>query len=263
MTSPLSLKNFLSVLNGICVVGLMLIALLVPPEQLRSSTWQGVIVLLGAIGVAAVLCQALRKSREDKELWNLLQGIARKVGWDSTSARATGPVVSQAIGDSDPRIYVEFADDWQGLFNQNAIVLINGGGTEALSVRVSEIRLRARTVTFDRVIPLIASGHRESIEPRVEGYGIFQRRNIARALMEEWNSFNDPNKNDLTVPVLATYEGVARGVFQTKCDLVLNPFNYIARSSGHGQARAVITVEHFELSRVGDASPYRAKRAGA
>jgi hypothetical protein len=63
----LTLKNFLSGIVGICVVGLAVIPLFVPTDQLGWLRWQITIVVLGAGAIVALFVQITIQSREDHQ----------------------------------------------------------------------------------------------------------------------------------------------------------------------------------------------------
>lgn len=62
----ITLKNFVSAVLGICIVLLAIIPLLVDPQKL--GRWRAWTILLGAIGVIALIAQALLQSKEDHEI---------------------------------------------------------------------------------------------------------------------------------------------------------------------------------------------------
>jgi len=61
-------KNFLSVIVGVCVVGLALIPLLVPTEHLTYTQWRVAIIALGAVAIVALILQAVLQSQLDTRL---------------------------------------------------------------------------------------------------------------------------------------------------------------------------------------------------
>jgi hypothetical protein len=67
MVVHLTLKNFLSLIVGACVVGLALITLLVDPQHLVWLRWQILVVALGIIAIVALLIQSAIQSKEDHE----------------------------------------------------------------------------------------------------------------------------------------------------------------------------------------------------
>lgn len=64
-TVHLTLKNLLSVVIGVCVVGLAFIPLHVAPNDV--SKWNRLVWLFAVVGVLAILIQALLQSREDHQ----------------------------------------------------------------------------------------------------------------------------------------------------------------------------------------------------
>lgn len=133
-----------------------------------------------------------------------------------------------AITADDPRIYMDLRDDRNkdGSFQLSTpILLSNRGGSEAHNVSISEIKLRARTITFDKVIPVIPSDGTSEVEGNIgDDMSGTIRADIIRALMDEWNSYNSLKLEEIILPVTVTYSGFTGVKFQTRCDLVFNPF---------------------------------------
>jgi hypothetical protein len=64
----LTLKNFLSLVVGACVVGLALITLLVDPQHLGWARWQAAVIVLGAIAILALFVQSIIQSKDDHDI---------------------------------------------------------------------------------------------------------------------------------------------------------------------------------------------------
>lgn len=67
MTVHVTLKNLLSVIIGVCVLGLAVIPLAVPVDHLAWIRWQAAIIVLAVAAVIALFWQAAIQSREDHE----------------------------------------------------------------------------------------------------------------------------------------------------------------------------------------------------
>jgi hypothetical protein len=67
MTVHLTTKNILPVIVGVCVLGLAIIPLSVPPEHLTWLRWELAIIGLGVLAVIGLFWQAAIQSREDHE----------------------------------------------------------------------------------------------------------------------------------------------------------------------------------------------------
>jgi hypothetical protein len=151
---------------------------------------------------------------------------------------------AQSISESDPRIYVEVLDERRGIVDQiTRLKLTNTGSGDAHRVQVCAVGLRTATVTFDSV-GVIPFGSPALIEPSIDSYGVMQRRNLVFAMMKEWETFDDPNKTELAVPVRVVYDDVQGKPFETTFDIVLDPVEEIRRKLGHAQQRAVIQTKN-------------------
>ena len=52
-------------------------------------------------------------------------------------------------------------------------------------------------------------------------------------MMKEWETFNDPSKNELAIPGRVVYDDFQGKPVETNFDIVLNPVEEIGRKFGH------------------------------
>jgi hypothetical protein len=120
----LTLKNFLAIIIGVCVVGLAVIPLKVSPDHLGWHRWQFGIYFLSIVGIGAIFLQALLQSVEDhnrismdakrdasmEEMRQLLGKIAENAG---PVAISSDPPTDLANTNSD----TEFDGELQRIFS--------------------------------------------------------------------------------------------------------------------------------------------------
>jgi hypothetical protein len=79
MTLHLSLKNFLNVVIGVCVLCLALIPLLVSADQLAWTRWKLTVVIAAVVAVIALFGQAFRQSSEDNKQTEILKSLLERM----------------------------------------------------------------------------------------------------------------------------------------------------------------------------------------
>jgi hypothetical protein len=107
LTIRLSWKNALSVVTGVCVVGLAFISLHVAPDKLKD--WQVWVYALAIVGILCILLQAFLQSQEDHQRdEKAKERDAREKNIDATllsiqvqmSGKTESPLVNDASSDS-------------------------------------------------------------------------------------------------------------------------------------------------------------------
>lgn len=215
----------------------------------RSIDWWGLLVLGGAAAFFMWLIFIKRSDQRNED--------KRRTSSEGDASLSREPMREPpVISESDPRIFLEFIDERENqLYKRTFLRLRNGGGSDALDVHVDDIQLRANRVSFPNTAGSIAAGASERFNPRTQDRGgAIDTCFFVKALLDEWNSYNDVGLEELKIPIRVAYENYARtAVIETTCNLVLDPyvegFKAVRKSMPH-TGRKLIVFEQYEFKKL-------------
>jgi hypothetical protein len=233
MVKALLVKALLGFGSAAVVAAMTATAILVPVEHIAPyKTWVIVALLLMLVALLIQTILQIRDDRQDKKERRQMNALIEQM--NSRIFSNASPAVLEArlepqsmISADDPRLYPEFLDERGSghLYKKTAIILQNRGRTDAHDVNIETIPLRANRVSFPTCIGVIAPQDKATFEPRMEGrWGRFSQ-NFVNALMEEWNTYKDPNLKQLEFSLKIVYRNFAgTAMFETVCPLILDPY---------------------------------------
>jgi hypothetical protein len=231
LTLHLTLKNFLSIVIGVCVVGLALIPLLVSPEQLGWPRWKIGICVIAFTTIVAICLQAVLQSTDEKEHSEIMHGLAEKLDKTIPNQSKVSPSLQESLelglGSSGPRVYVQVLDKRRDMHPRTPFEITNQGTDVAHHIQIQPIKLTVGVAEFEEVDFLEVAAKREVL-PEISKASVFQKYNVFSLFLKEWNAANDLGTREFVIRALATYtDHSGQSRFQVSFDIVYLPINDI------------------------------------
>jgi len=215
-----------------------------------ASLWAILLVAIGRYWKSGSQPRVDRPSKDETD-WKKLYDEANKDRSEAANrVLELERAIEPTLKDSDPRIEIEFRDERHRQGEDAYLTPVNRGQTPAKFVCLEPIPLREHTVSFPTFGYYLAPVRHENMRPvvsRNDG-GIDKNADFLAALYSEYEHLKDP-PFELIEPVIATYQDQVGNLFQTRCELVFNPSDYVDFTNFGKRHLKVIEIRNHTFKR--------------